>query len=115
MDKSILYGLIGGLLPDVIRMINNRYNPSLPNYFKSVNFYIGLVLLILLGGGAAYLLKPDGIIETLAVGYSAPQLVSSILAQKTPPVAPGTEDANARGLLDDAPKKPMTPMQFWGM
>ncbi len=115
MDKSILYGLIGGLLPDVIRMINNRYNPSLPDYLKSVNFYIGLVLLILLGGGAAYLLKPDGIIETLAVGYSAPQLVSSILAQKTPVVAPGAEDPTSRGLFDDATKKPMNPLQFWGM
>ncbi|MBK6948611.1 MAG: hypothetical protein IPH16_11650 [Haliscomenobacter sp.] len=41
MDMTFLYGLIGGLLPDAIRIINNRYNPVLPEYLKSPSFYIG--------------------------------------------------------------------------
>jgi hypothetical protein len=115
MDMSIVYGLVGGLLPDVIRMINNRYNPALPDYLKSPNFYIGLVFLVLLGGGAAFLLHPVGIVETLAVGYSAPQLVSSLLSQKAPIIPGDKEDPSSRGLFDDQPKKPMNSMQFWGM
>ncbi|MBK8877707.1 MAG: hypothetical protein IPN74_03915 [Haliscomenobacter sp.] len=82
MDMTFLYGLIGGLLPDAIRIINNRYNPVLPEYLKSPSFYIGTLFLVVLGGGAAFLLQADSVVDALAMGYSAPQIVSSVLQQK---------------------------------
>jgi hypothetical protein len=78
--EYIIYGCIGGLFPDILRIIKNRYEPSLPNYLKSGNFYLGLVLLILLGGFLVYLKAPEDIIEALAIGYSGPQIFSSLTA-----------------------------------
>ncbi|MBK7474647.1 MAG: hypothetical protein IPI11_00975 [Haliscomenobacter sp.] len=88
MDMTFLYGLIGGLLPDAIRIINNRYNPVLPEYLKSPSFYIGTLFLVVLGGGAAFLLQADSVVDALAMGYSAPQIVSSVLQQKANIIAP---------------------------
>ena len=51
----ILLGCVGGIIPDVIRIVQNRREPSLPDYVKSANFWIGLALLLLLGGLAAWL------------------------------------------------------------
>lgn len=112
MGSTLLYGFLGGLLPDVIRLISNRHNPELPAYLKSVNFYLGLVLLVLLGGGAVYLLQPTGTLEALSIGYSAPQLVSSLLAQKSGAAAP-EEAVDSRGGIE--PVAPPSPMRFWGM
>lgn len=127
MDNMVfLYGLAGGLLPDAIRIINNRYNPQLPEYMKSVNFYVGIVLLVLLGGGAAYLLKADSVVDALAMGYSAPQIVSSFLSQKANQIAPpqipadgGDVNARGGGLLE-TPAVPggtgePTLRSWWGM
>jgi hypothetical protein len=78
--EYIIYGCLGGMFPDILRIIKNRYEPSLPNYLKSVNFYLGLVLLILLGGFLVYLKESKDIIEALAIGYSGPQIFSSLAA-----------------------------------
>ncbi len=116
---TFLYGLIGGLIPDAIRIINNRYNPVLPEYLKSSSFYIGTLLLVVLGGGAAFLLQADSVVDALAMGYSAPQIVSSVLQQKAniiaPPAAGG--DSGARGgpdMFETEEKKP-TMRDWWGM
>ena len=49
MNEFLLYGLIGGSIPDLLRIINNRYQLSLPVYLKSINFYIGFIFLLILG------------------------------------------------------------------
>jgi hypothetical protein len=133
-DMIFLYGLVGGLIPDAIRIVNNRYNPQLPDYLKSVNFYVGTLLLVGMGGAAAWLLKADSITDALAMGYSAPQIISSLLQQKAnvlvsaqpgaphlPEVADG--GAAARGGLMDIPQpKSLTETppakgirNWWGM
>ena len=96
-----MYGLIGGLIPDAIRIINNRYNPVLPEYLKSPSFYIGTLLLVVLGGG------------------SAPQIVSSVLQQKANLIAPPVDggDTGTRGgptLFETETKKPSM-RGWWGM
>lgn len=116
---TFLYGLIGGLLPDAIRIINNRYNPVLPEYLKSPSFYIGTLFLVVLGGGAAFLLQADSVVDALAMGYSAPQIVSSVLQQKANIIAPptGGGEAGTRGgstLLEPEEKKPNM-RSWWGM
>lgn len=79
--EFLTYAIIGGLIPDVIRIIKNRYG-SLPEYLKNINFYIGLVLMVSLGVFAVFLKQPEDKIEALAIAFSAPQVVSSLLGNK---------------------------------
>ena len=51
-----LVGCFGGLLPDVLRLIKNKYKATLPAYLKRSPFWIGLILQVLLGGLMAWLL-----------------------------------------------------------
>lgn len=116
---TFMYGLIGGLIPDAIRIINNRYNPVLPEYLKSPSFYIGTLLLVVLGGGSAFLLQADSVVDALAMGYSAPQIVSSVLQQKANIIAPPANggDTGTRGgptLFETEAKKPSM-RGWWGM
>ena len=51
----ILIGCAGGLIPDALRIIKNRPDPKVPEYLRSVTFWIGLLLLVILGRLAAWL------------------------------------------------------------
>lgn len=90
--QTIALGCAGGALPDLLRIIEHRHDPA-PEYLKRGFFWVSLALLVGLGGTAAYLIAPLGVIDALAVGFSAPSLVSSLLGQKEPD--------NRRKLEDD--------------
>jgi hypothetical protein len=79
----IAFGCIGGFLPDVLRIIKGRYE-STPGYLKSGTFYLGLVLLVALGGFAAWLLGANEIKEAVAYGFAAPELISKLGADTNP-------------------------------
>jgi|SRR5215467_3020192 len=82
-------GCVGGALPDVLRLIAGRYG-DMPSYFRTPYFWISLVMLVALGGGAAYFvayLSPGTEMATigqsinyLAIGYSAPSVLSRLLS-----------------------------------
>jgi hypothetical protein len=76
----IAFGCIGGLLPDIIRLAKNRYIRELPQYLRSASFYIGLLMMIVLGGLAAYLLNAGDAKQALLYGYSAPELIARLAA-----------------------------------
>jgi hypothetical protein len=46
-SQMIIFGCVGGVIPDVVRIVQNRREPNLPGYIMSPNFWIGLALLIL--------------------------------------------------------------------
>jgi hypothetical protein len=73
-------GCLGGLLPDILRLIKNRQDNNLPSYFKRGNFWLGVVLMVGLGGLAAWLLKATDAKEALTLGFAAPQVISSLAA-----------------------------------
>lgn len=76
----ILLGCAGGALPDIIRIVKGRYSTELPDYLKSLNFWIGFALLIILGGLAALLGDAKGAKEALAFGFAAPEIISRALS-----------------------------------
>jgi hypothetical protein len=76
----ILIGCAGGLIPDVLRIIKNRYEPKVPEYLRSVTFWIGLLLLVILGGLAAWLGDAANVKQALAYGFAAPEFISRILS-----------------------------------
>ncbi len=75
----IVVGGLGGVIPDVVRLIKGMRDPDVPAYLKSLNFYIGLVLLVGLGCLATWLAGATDAKQALAYGYGAPELVTRIL------------------------------------
>lgn len=76
----VILGCMGGLFPDILRVIKNRYRKSLPAYFKRLNFWLGVLLLVVLGGFAAWILGATQVKEALIFGFAAPELFSRLLA-----------------------------------
>ena len=74
-------------MPDILRVIAGRYG-EVPSYLGSAYFWISLVVLVALGGVAAGFLAPPvdysqlpSMISPLAIGYSAPSVISKLLSQ----------------------------------
>jgi hypothetical protein len=76
-------GCAGGLLPDVLRLIKNRYDEKLPAYIKKPTFWVGIALLFVLGGLVTWLLDITEIKEALLVGYAAPDILSKLVTKTT--------------------------------
>ncbi|GAA3077424.1 hypothetical protein [Streptosporangium carneum] len=79
-NTLIFFGLLGGLLPDLLRFIKGR-NQGFPDYWRKSSFWLGLILLMLLGGFAAWIGRADEVTEALAYGYGAPEILSRILGK----------------------------------
>lgn len=80
MVWMIVLGGVGGLIPDVIRIVRGMHDPSVPAYVKSGNFYLGLIFLVALGCLAAWLLGALQPKQALAYGYGAPELLTRFFA-----------------------------------
>ena len=74
----LIWAAVGSLFPDIIRIAQNRHDPALPSYLKSFKFYLGLILLIIIGLVAAYFKNPADEIEAFSIGFAAPQIISSL-------------------------------------
>ena len=83
----VMMGCIGGLIPDLLRIVRVHTDPTLPPYLKTANFWIGLVGLVILGGLATWLLQATAPKEAFAYGFSAPELLSRALAARPAPAA----------------------------
>jgi hypothetical protein len=94
LPEMVALGCAGGLIPDVIRIIKSRHKNRIPSYLKHFNFWFGLILLIALGGFAAWFLGAEKAKEALAYGYAAPELISRVLSESaTEPADRGDESA----------------------
>jgi hypothetical protein len=79
--NMVVLGCIGGLLPDVIRFVKGRFRGSFPGYLKRPMFWFGLLLLIALGGFAAWLLGASDAKQAIAYGFGAPELLSKLASK----------------------------------
>lgn len=99
----VILGCIGGVIPDILRIVKNRYRKNILVCLKRFNFWLGVVLLVALGGLAAWILEAKLAQEALIFGYAAPQLFSQlaggVLATKGA-VDRGGEDGQEFRLLD---------------
>jgi hypothetical protein len=87
----IVWGCVGGVLPDVVRLIKGRFG-DIPGYLKSPMFWVGLVLLVALGGFVSWLGTAKEVKEALAFGYAGPEGLSRLLGVKE---EPGQQDRGA--------------------
>lgn len=82
-----IVGALGGLLPDVLRFIKGRHE-GFPNWFRKGGYWVGLALLVVLGGVAAWLGNAKQWQAALALGFGAPEFFSRLA---------GSESATVRG------------------
>ncbi len=83
---------LGGVLPDVLRIIAARYDGP-PKYLSKGFFWLGLVLLVLVAGVTAVLVQPKDTVGALAVGFGAPEIISKLLSR------PGDRGAGTGGSI----------------
>jgi hypothetical protein len=79
--QLIAIGCAGGLVPDLIRFAKARYDASVADYFKHWNFWVGLLVLVALGGLAVAFGSPETKAQALVYGYAAPEFFSRLVAQ----------------------------------
>lgn len=70
-------------MPDVLRLIGERYKGA-PHYLKTWFFWYSMALLVGVAGLATYLLMPSRIVDAVAIGFAAPEILSSALGQAKP-------------------------------
>ena len=83
LPDMVALGCVGGLIPDALRIIKSRHKRKIPAYLKHFNFWFGFILLIALGGFAAWFLGAEKAKEALAYGYAAPELISRVFSERT--------------------------------
>ena len=77
-----LLAAIGALIPEALKILEGKYNPNFPRHLSRLNFWISLVMQILLGVFTVYLLKDKvdtNEIFATACGFGGSVILSKIL------------------------------------
>ena len=96
--QAIILGCIGGALPDIIRIIKSRFGEEVPGFIFRLNFWIGFILLIALGGFTAWLAAAQDLKQAVAYGFCAPEIISRLAGETSakrslePDTKPGIRD-----------------------
>jgi hypothetical protein len=98
-------GAVGGLVPDILRIIELRHQTA-PDYLSRGFFWFSLSLLSCVGAFTAYMLSPVRAIDALAIGFSAPTLLSNLLQKgDAKPVRPARKAPRQRPLPRPFPSR----------
>jgi hypothetical protein len=108
-QEVLLFGMAGGLLPDVIRIVRERHDPAVPPFLKSPKFYLSLALGVLLGGFAAWLLQAGTTKDAVIYGFAAPELMTRLASTGSP----GAEGEAYRGEAPVSPESPHKSLRSW--
>lgn len=81
----VAVGCLAGLLPDILRFVKERHNAPAMTYLSTWQFWVGVLLLVLLGGVAAALAKAATMLQAVAYGYAAPEFISRLVSEQGPP------------------------------
>jgi hypothetical protein len=79
MALSFLYGVIGGILGELLKWYALRESANLPTYLRSVFYWVITVLMVLAGGGLALLqgVDPSNPWLGINVGITAPLILKA--------------------------------------
>ncbi|MBN1440117.1 MAG: hypothetical protein JW929_11975 [Anaerolineales bacterium] len=80
----ILIGCLGGLLPDALRIARNRYRADALAYLKRPQFWLGVLMLALVGGLTVWVFNLSAAKDALIYGYAAPAVISQLVASVVP-------------------------------
>jgi len=113
-----LVGCLGGLLPDALRIARNRYETAVLDYLKSVNFWLGILMLALVGGVTVWIFGLTTAKDALIYGYAAPAVISQLVASITPnapeqPAVRGVAGGAARRIAPSTQKSGFNLLKWW--
>ena len=77
----VALGALGGVLPDVLRIIKSSRENVAAAYLRRIEFYLGLVGAILVGGLVAWLLQASKPLEAIAYGFSGPAILTKLISK----------------------------------
>jgi hypothetical protein len=90
--EALIFGVIGGLVPELVALYRLRREPQLPAWTKSTIYWLITLAMIAAGGGLAVIYVKSGVnlnaFIALNVGASAP-LILGTLSKEVPNVKPG--------------------------
>lgn len=87
-----LLGCLGGLLPDVLRLIKARFDKDVLIYLKTFKYWASLILLAGVGGLVTWLLGAQKVADAIAYGFAAPEIIEKLAAS----AKPGQSDTRRR-------------------
>jgi hypothetical protein len=74
----LITGGLGALLHETSRWVGFRYDAKLPAYIYRIHYWLLSAVLVLMGALLAWILAPTTIPQALAIGISAPAIVSRL-------------------------------------
>src|SRR5258708_23676185 len=77
-QETFAIGAIGSLLFEATRWVSFRTKDELPKYFYKLHYWVLSLVVIAVGGITAAVVSPESLLGTLAVGISAPAIVTQI-------------------------------------
>jgi len=85
---SIAFGLIGAVVPDLLRLVSLRKQET--PFFVTKGVVWTSVIASIWVGIAAVTALPSGrsLLEAVAIGYAAPQFLSKVLSERNAPEQP---------------------------
>jgi hypothetical protein len=109
-----MLGGVGGVIPDLLRVIGERHTGLAPSYLKTWFFWLSLILLAGLGAGTAYVAfayagVPSSFTTALAIGYGTPSVISKLLGDASATIEAFRRREALRGMaphLDPASRSP---------
>lgn len=73
-------GAAGALVPDLLKFVNGRFEAA-PEWVKRRHYWVGAIILAMLGAAVAYFSEPTRLIDAAALGYAAPTIIASLLGR----------------------------------
>jgi hypothetical protein len=103
-------GCAGGVVPDLVRFAKARYETSIGDYFTRWNFWVGLLVLVALGGLAAAFGGASNATEALVYGYAAPEFFSRLVSKQGLPTTP---QASLEAVAEANPTREQFSVRRW--
>jgi hypothetical protein len=113
-----LVGCLGGLLPDALRIARNRYETKVMDYLKRFNFWLGVLMLALVGGLTVWVFGLTAAKDALIYGYAAPAVISQLVASVAPdgqkqPALRGSPGGAVRSIAPAEPQGGFNLLKWW--
>jgi len=103
MTNIYLIAALGALIPELIKLAEGKYSPSLPEHLKNLNFWIALAAQIILGLITVFLLEKQITtnVAAAACGFGGATILTKILASFNPQARTRSieEDTRSRNIL----------------
>ncbi|MBK9255786.1 MAG: hypothetical protein IPM42_09890 [Saprospiraceae bacterium] len=89
------YAIVGALLPEILKLIEGKFDPNFPSHLKQLPYYVAVTGQIVLGVFTYHLLADqvgDNPIMSVACGYGGATILSKILGKIVDLLSGGQEN-----------------------